>query len=86
MNNMNNPLDAKEYYEHALNFAPHFPLGGLLLCLRVIIVNPALVNSDNPGQEGGDMMRLLANADMLLILISCQKMLEAKYTTPNKRM
>jgi hypothetical protein len=25
-----------------------FPLGGLLLCLRVITVKPALVTSDNP--------------------------------------
>jgi hypothetical protein len=28
------------------------PLGGLLLCVRVIITNPALITSDNPGQEG----------------------------------
>jgi hypothetical protein len=51
-------------------------LGGLLLCLRIIIVNPALVTSDNPGQEGciigGDLMKLLADIDTLLLLISCQ--------------
>jgi hypothetical protein len=29
-----------------------FPLGGLLLCLKLITIKPALVNSDNPGQEG----------------------------------
>jgi hypothetical protein len=60
---MNNPLDVKENDEYALDVAhlsrlfhyPRvwtFPLGGLLSCLRVIIVNPALVTSDNPGQEG----------------------------------
>jgi hypothetical protein len=48
---VNNPLDVKENYEHALEFALHFPLGGLLPCLRVITVNLALASSDNPGQE-----------------------------------
>jgi hypothetical protein len=38
--------------EHALDFASHFPLGGLLFWLRAITVNPALVTSDNPKQEG----------------------------------
>jgi hypothetical protein len=37
----------------------------LLLCHRVITVNPALVTRDNPGQEGcivgGDMAKLLAD-------------------------
>jgi hypothetical protein len=36
-----------------------FPLRGLLHCLRVININPALITSDNPGQDGyivgGDM-------------------------------
>jgi hypothetical protein len=55
-----------------------FPLGGLLLCLRVITVNPALVANDNIGQErcivGGDQTRLLiTDDDTLLLLISCQK-------------
>jgi hypothetical protein len=45
---MNNHFDGKENYEHALDFALHFPLGGLLLCLRVISINPALATSDNP--------------------------------------
>jgi hypothetical protein len=53
-----------------------FSLRGLLLCLRAITINWALVTSDNPGQEGclvgGDLMKLLADIDMLLILISCQ--------------
>jgi hypothetical protein len=51
-------------------------LGGLLLCLRVETVNPALITSDNPGQEGciigGDLTKLLADLDMLLLLISSQ--------------
>jgi hypothetical protein len=49
-------------------------LGGLLLCLSVITVNPVLITSDNTGQEGriigGDLMKLLADVDMLLLLIS----------------
>jgi hypothetical protein len=53
-----------------------FPLGGLLLCLRVITINPALITSDNPGQEGciarGSLTKLLADINMLLLLISCQ--------------
>jgi hypothetical protein len=61
---VSNPLDVKENDEHALDFDPHlsylfqsrwvltFPLGGLLLSLRVLIVSPPLANSDNPGQEG----------------------------------
>jgi hypothetical protein len=51
-------------------------LGGLLLCLRVINVNPALITSDNPGQEGctvrGNLTNLLTDADTLLLLITCQ--------------
>jgi hypothetical protein len=39
-------------YEYALDFALRSPLGGLLFCLRVTIVIPALVTSDIPGQEG----------------------------------
>jgi hypothetical protein len=53
-----------------------FPLKGLLYCLRVTTVNPALGTSDNPGQEdyivGGDLMKLLADIDSLLLLVSCQ--------------
>jgi hypothetical protein len=71
---VNNPLDAKENDEHAL----HFPLGGMLLCLRAITVNPALVTSDNPGQEGcivgGDLTKLLADVDTPLFLTRCQKL------------
>jgi hypothetical protein len=62
-------------------------LEGLLLCLRVITVNPAPITSDNPGQEGciivGDLTKLLADVDTLLLLISCQKSHQARYTTPN---
>jgi hypothetical protein len=50
-----------------------FPLGGLLLCLRVITVNIALVTSDNSGQVGcivgDDLTNLLEDID---VLISCQ--------------
>jgi hypothetical protein len=85
---VNNLLDAKENDEHALDFAFHFPLRGLLLCLRVITINPALITGDNPGQEGcvivGYLTNLLADVDMLLHLIGCQKSLQARYTTPIK--
>jgi hypothetical protein len=51
-------------------------LGGLLLRLTVITINPALLTSDNPGQEryiiGGDLTKFLAHVDTLLLLISCQ--------------
>jgi hypothetical protein len=51
-------------------------LGGLLLCLTVITVNPAFITSDNCGQEGcivvGDLTQLPAVVDtLLLLLISC---------------
>jgi hypothetical protein len=47
---VNKLLDAEENYEHALDFTLYFPLGGLLLCLRAITVNPALFTSDDPRQ------------------------------------
>jgi hypothetical protein len=82
-------LFVKENYEHALDFALHFPLEGLLLYLRVINVNPAVITDDNPGKEGctvgGDAMKLLADTDMLLLLISCQKSFQARYMTQNKK-
>jgi hypothetical protein len=72
---VNNPLDVKENDKHSLDFALHFPLGGLLLCLIVITIDLALITSDNPRHEGcilgGDLTKLLA--DTLLLLISCQK-------------
>jgi hypothetical protein len=59
------PLDVIENDKCALGFALHVPLGKLLLCLRVITLNPALVTSDNHGQEGcivgGDLTKLLAD-------------------------
>ena len=76
---VNNPLDIKEGDDHALEIAFHlsglfwpwwrgaFPLGGLLLCLRVVIVNPALITSDDPGQEvfiiGGGLTKFNADID-----------------------
>ena len=47
-----------------------------MLCLRVVIVNPALIISDNPGQEGfiigGETTKFSADVDTLLLLVSCQ--------------
>jgi hypothetical protein len=64
---VNDPLDAKENGEHAPDFAFQFPFGELLFRLRVLTVNPALIISDNPGQEGcivrGDLTKLLAVVD-----------------------
>jgi hypothetical protein len=48
---MNNPLDVEVNEEYALDLALHFRLGGLLLCLGVITVNPGLVISDDTGQR-----------------------------------
>jgi hypothetical protein len=46
--------------------------------VSVITANSALVTSDNPGQEGcivgGDLTKLLADVDTLLLLISCQNL------------
>jgi hypothetical protein len=71
---LNSPLDVKEDVEYAVDFALHFPL---MLCLRAITANPALVASDNLGQEsrsvGGRLTRLFADVDTLLLLISSQK-------------
>jgi len=85
---MHNPLDVKESDDHDLDIAFHlsglfwpwwrgaFPLGGLSLCLRVITVNPALITSDDPGQErfiiGGELTKPSADVDALLLLVSCQ--------------
>jgi hypothetical protein len=67
-----------------------FPLGGLLICLRVLTVNPALITSDNSGHEGcnvrSDLIKLLADGDVLLLLISCQESHQTRHMTPNKRM
>jgi len=47
-----------------------------LLCLRVITVNPSLITSDDPGQEGfiigGKLTKFSADVDALLFLVSCQ--------------
>jgi hypothetical protein len=66
----------------------HFPMAGLLLCLRVIIVNAVLITSYNPGQKGwivrGDLVKFLSDVETLLLLISCQKSHQATYRIPNK--
>jgi hypothetical protein len=86
---VNSPLNVKENYEHLLDFALHFPLGELQLCLRGITINEVLVTSDNPGQEGciveSDLTKLLEYLGMLLLLISCQKSHQDRYMTPNVR-
>jgi len=47
-----------------------------LLCLRIVTVNPALITSDDPGQEGfiigGKLMKFSADTDALLLLVGCQ--------------
>jgi hypothetical protein len=86
---VNNSFDARDNYEHALDFAIYFLLGRLLVCLMVKTVNSTLVISHNHRQEGcivgGDLTKLLADVDTLLLLISCQKSHQARCTTPNKR-
>ena len=85
---VHNPLDVKESDDHAVEIAFHLsglfwpwwigalPLGGLLLCLRVVTANPALINSDDPGQEGFiigcDLTNFSAEVDKLLLLVSCK--------------
>jgi hypothetical protein len=49
---VNNPLTLKIILSMLLNLLFTFPLEGLLLCLRVITINPVLATSDNPGQDG----------------------------------
>jgi hypothetical protein len=48
----------------------------LLLCLRVVTINPALITIDDPGQEGsidgGELMKFSADIDALLLLVICQ--------------
>jgi hypothetical protein len=48
----------------------------MLLCLRVITLNPAFTISDNPEEEGcivgGNLMNFLTDVDMLLLVSSCQ--------------
>jgi hypothetical protein len=72
---VNNPRNVKENYEHTSDFALHFLLGESLFCLRVIIINPTLVTSDNLGQEDciirGDLTTFLTDIDMLMLPISC---------------
>jgi len=46
-----------------------------LLCFRVVTVNPDLITSDDPGQEGfiiGDELTKFSADDALLLLVGCQ--------------
>jgi len=53
-----------------------FPLEGLLLCLRVVTVNLAVITSYDPGQEGfiigGELTNFSADVGALLLLVSSQ--------------
>jgi hypothetical protein len=58
---VDNPLSVKENYEHVLDFALHlcrlfwvlvsldFSIGRTVVCLRITMVHPALIASNNPG-------------------------------------
>jgi hypothetical protein len=75
---MNNHLDVKENDEHALDFILHLyhicrsrwvwtlPLGGLLLCLRVIAINPFVVASDNASHFSQDLGKIRCTLAVLL--------------------
>jgi len=82
-----NPLDVKESNDQGSDIAFHlyglfwswrrgaFPLGGLLLCLRFVTINLALITIDDPGQgfiKGGEVTKFSADDDTLLLLVSCQ--------------
>jgi hypothetical protein len=81
---VNNPLDVKEDDEHAPDVALHlsrllrsrqictFPLGGFLLCLRIITINLVLITGDNPGQEGSDICTELEAHLLFLCRIHCK--------------
>jgi len=53
-----------------------FSTGGFLLCLRIVTINPALITSDDPGQEGfiigGELTKFSADVGALLLLVVCQ--------------
>jgi hypothetical protein len=52
-----------------------FPQVGLLICLRVVTVNPAAITSDDPGQGfiiGGELTKFSAEGDALLLLVISQ--------------
>jgi hypothetical protein len=91
---MNSPLEVKGNGGYALEFAFHlplhfhcrlvwtFPIGGLLFCIRTITLNPALVTSDNLGQEAiwwissqmlTDPSRNCVRPDTPLQIKGCQK-------------
>jgi hypothetical protein len=83
---VNSQLDVKENDEHALCFALDlsrlfrsqwiwtFPLGGLLFCLIVIIINPAL-----------SLPVLILDNKIASLLFLCRNHREMAYTTPHKR-
>jgi hypothetical protein len=57
---VNNPFNVTCLTSLFVSAILEFSVGGLLLCLRVITINPDIIISDNPGQEDciveGDLM------------------------------
>jgi len=82
---MNQPFNVEEHNQHGLDIGLHlpcflqsrrwcsFPLGGHLLCFRVIPVNPAFVTSDYRGHEVGIILGSLtevsANWHVIVLLL-----------------
>jgi hypothetical protein len=66
---MSNTPDVKENDKHA----PDFSIGRIVALSEDLTINPALIKSDNPGQQGciirGDLTNFLAEVDTLLLLI-----------------
>ena len=87
---MNQPANIEECNQYGLDIWLHLPpflrlrrwccvpLGGHLLCFRVIPVNPAFVTSDYWGREVGiilgSIMEVSANWRAIVLLLCCQEM------------
>jgi len=86
---MNQPINVQERNQHGLDIGLHpprflrsmrwcnFPLGGHLLCFRVIPMNPAFVTSDYQGHEFGIVLGSLtevsANWHTIILLLHHQE-------------
>jgi hypothetical protein len=67
---VHNHRDVKESYDHALDIAFYLSdLFGLVLCLRVVTLNPAVITSDYSGKEvfiiRGELMKFNADINTL---------------------
>jgi hypothetical protein len=71
-------------FDFALGEFGFYLPGELLIYLRAITVNPALVTSGDPGQEGLHRQTQPDEAPALLLLIGCQKSRQDRYTAPNR--